>query len=476
MPDLPGGCICDGFAEQDSLCNKARNITRKLCNPLLFVILAWFIHCYAIKDYPSLLKREFSCTDRDNVVTFQYTRLVRKLEYASPVVQNDLEKLSPHVLQWKGHVLIAFLEDVRPPPPAQHGTPAASSDKVRVIRLLQNVTNVEAQRIRDIVKSGKSMQWKTLRIIRLDGKQMQGPVHLSETPDGNGVVLMSEFVEDSLERGTLVSISEDVNLMQWTDHTHRHPPSVSSVTTLKLAKLAMTDTHTIRVSRMMQSVNNSMVDTILVQSYKDKQALLSGKAHQCPTCVEYCDDAKNYTFAKFVLSLKDFDIKQLTMSSTVNRVGLNLFLLDSKGRLAKIKLSEYTSCNSTSVSVHESALLPGMSQSNKFDNFRLISFNSKLFSSKTPNFSIFSAVSDYTRFDTLHTGTLQAKQIVALKLDSHSAITSCSPILMHMGTISGLHTTQLAEDTVVMVYIRQYQGISTVHVAGLFVGDAHVAH
>jgi len=131
-------------------------------------------------------------------------------------------------------------------------------------------------------------------------------------------------------------------------------------------------------------------------------------------------------------------------------------------------------------------------------DFRIMQFNTRRFSVKTPNFSLFLLASQHTSFNTLHTSLVDSHKLQVVKLawpyaggggggaidnnnnalptTTGSAFALCSPILMHLGSIRGLHTTQVSEDTVLAVYIRGFRDVSSLHLANIYVGNAHAAH
>lgn len=455
-----------------SACPSALGMARHLCNPVAIAITFWFLHFYVIKDLKSVVDSDLVCSNGDDLASLKYTRFVRQLTHANSLSDQAQASLSPRVLHWEQHVLIAFIENIRMPTDRHAETIKTQS----VIRILQNVTNIQSQRIRDIVRNGRSAQWKTLRIVSVKDGNIQGPVQLAQTPDGKGVVIMSSYTKVDSE-GLIVSVSHDKDLSTWTTQEHKKASSLDKLALMDLVKPSATVKLTVQVSVVTEHIHTPS-QTMLVQTYGSHHALLQAKHHECPTCTEHCGTG-NYTFARVLLPT-DYTAKQATSTTTETPGLLHVFVLDTAGRLARVDVPGYSTlsaCRNTTLS--ETKFVPlymDTARSNVFGSFRLIPFNSNFFYTKKPNFSIFSAVLRYTRFNTLHTHDVEANRIVAIKMNAYNGVAACSPVLMHFGAIKGIHSTQLNEDYILTVYTRLYRNISTIHVAGLDIGNAHTAH
>lgn len=473
-------------------------------------IALWCVNFFGIEEYHRVVDGDFGCSNGDDLASLQYSQLVRKVNHNT----SRPEDFTPRVLHYRHHVLIAHYERVE----------ITTTQHAYVIRLLQNSTALRAPHLRDVLRTGRSAQWRTLRTFDIvNSTEMVGPVHLAETPDGSGVVVASAFVKHKRKRGFAMFVSSDDNLDQWRSVIHESEISESEThhRTLDIVNLspAFNTGEFIRVSVTGTTTTTQNQQLLLVQRFRSVDSLLSAAPYQCPSCVKSCGDGvasnSNLTELTVQLPLGMAMVVSATVVPSVFRTPhhhqhgqrqqtdgiMHVFVRSQDGSIMRVDVdlakAADTACPATATSPARAPTIsitkPG---ERPLSDFRILQFNAKRFSVKTPNFSLFMAASRHTNFNTLHTSLEDAHKLQVVKLawsysaggdgdgDSASATAAaapsafalCSPILMNMGGIRGLHTTQIAEDTVLAIYTRQFRGITSLHLANIYVGNAHVAN
>jgi len=537
----------------------------------------WCVNFFGIEEYHRAVGRDFDCINGDDLARLEHSQLVRKVDHNT----SRPEEFAPRVLRWRHHILIAHIETTS----VTTTTHDTSTRHTHVVRLLQNATNLQVPHLRDVLRTGRSVRWRTLRTFGIvNATEMVGPVHLAETPDGSGVLVASAFVRHKHSngensRGFAVFVSLDENLEQWRSvihndnndnsaittsgsNTHRHrtldivnfspPYSASSSTTSRggaVIRASVIEAVTTTTTTITANQNHKQ-QLLLVQRFRSVNSLLSAAPYQCPSCIKSCGgdgadvDEKlrlNRTLTELTVRLPlstatvvsativPSTITTTTTSSDTKGTSqqqrhhaddlMHVFVRSKDGSIIRVdvdlSVAKGVACpgddginnnnggaftalpgavTTTTTTATAAATVPVVSitqpREHPFSDFRIMQFNSGKFSVKTPNFSLFLSASHHTTFNTLHTSIENAHKLQVVKLawayadgggdgsvaTTASAFALCSPILMHLGSIRGLHTTQISEKTVLAVYIREFRDVSSLHLANIYVGDAHAVH
>ena len=448
----------------------------------------WCVNFFAINDFRALAEGDFSCTDGGELANLEYSQFIRKVDHNASLP----EEFAPRVLRWRSHVLIAHVEDTRETTPNTTTTTAR-----RVVRLLQNATTLRVPHVRDVLRTGKSVQWRTLRTFNAgNGSDVEGPVQLAEAPDGSGVVIACSLVwrrdHQPSERGTAVFVSTNAALTQWHSAVHRRQ---GEETTRHLDLVRMPHTSVVGTPDSLVRValvhggTTSGEQKLMVQRFPSTDSFLSAAARGWH-CGGAPSPGSNLTAPSSVTvrlpvtttALKESAVVSATVTQAASPVhghtdALHVFVRTRAGDISRVDVSLSAVCGGVVPPTAVVAVTP--SGRPPFSDFRLLRFNARRFSEKTPNFSIFMAASRHTGFNTLHTATVASHKLQVVRVDgalSPATFSPCSPILMHLGHLRGLHSTQLSEDTVLVVYVREFRGVSSLHLAKVYVGNAHVAH
>lgn len=432
----------------------------------IVLVLAWTIN-YLVLVHSDGFGQELSCSDKEDLARLNYVQVVKEVRYGSASSENHLLGRIPRILKWKHHVIIAFIEEIAVP------NKKSSTGKQRVVRLLQNVTEVRKPLTREMFNTDSSgmsgvatnseggggsrvsRQWKTMRTLRSDKRDehIEGPIQLTETPDGNGVVVLAQ----STQGHKMISVSTDPQLSAW-HTTFVAPKSTNTTTVLDLARVSKLENKIIKISAIRPHG---------AQTYHKTAVTLAVHVH---TSLETLNNQTTVENAAFFTTLPSGqDAHQATVTSTEIQGYVNIFVVGTKGTITKLEIDLHKS-NSTEMLLHtETKRYP-------VRLLRVIPFNLKAFSVTRPNFSLFLASGRHTTFDTLYTTTFTSEKMMVIKLDFNGQITSCSPLKRHVGQIGGLSSTQLTDDTILVAYTRRFEGVDSIHVANVYVGNAHVSH
>lgn len=465
---------------------------------IVAIATLWCLNFFEINKYQNLTNSDFSCTDGRDLAYLENTQLVRR------VFHNALQphEFSPRVLRWKSHVLIAHIENV-------------SSTTAHVIHLLQNTTELRKPRVRDVLRTGRSVQWRTIRTLTVENAtSIIGPVQLVDAPDGSGVVISVNFEQgapDSRSTGVAVFVSFDDHLVHWRSAVHRNTKSRQldmESWPMSTSSASASPGSLIRVTIAEASDNRQHMT---IQRIFATDMLLSNTLYKCQGQADLvcnCGGLPGSNLTTVTMQLpntmapgSDAQVVSatVTLSTSVDVAKrqddhVQVFVLSKNGVVSRINVdlgfATPQSCSddvgySTAAPIRPADVTTLTHPSNGiFSDFRLLRFNTKRFSVKSPNFSLFISASPHIAFDTLHTSAIASHKMQVVKLSDTDTFSStgphmfspCSPILMHMGSLRGLHSTQLTDDTVLSVYVREFKGISSLHIAKIYVGDAHAAH